>query len=676
MIDGENLMRIQEPTNKNRSRLVFLFGIACFLFVVLAVRLGWHQIIRAEEYAQMATDQQTSDSTVQAVRGSIKDRNGRDLAISAATNTIWVRPDSVKGNGNTPEEIETNLIHQTAVLSNYLAMSEEAIREIITSDRKLLRIAKYVDMDVANQIREEKLAGIEITEDVKRYYPMGAFACHALGGTTDDNYGLAGIELAYNRYLAGIDGRWITNKDNTGNSLSYGTERYYQPRDGYSVILTLDANIQHIVETALVQAQERTQADRVMCLIMDPENGEILAMAQTPEFDPNDPRVPMDPEEAAIMETLSAEDQMAYWNKMWRNFNISDTYEPGSTFKLITSGIVLDEGAVNLQEKFMCGGSIKVADATLRCWNYPHSHGWQTLEQAVQNSCNPVMVQLVQRIGLTAYYAGLDQFGLTEKTGVDFPGEGYNILQKKETAGPVGLATMAYGQGIAVTPVSLLTAISAYANDGLLMKPRLVKALVDAEGQIVEEYGPEITRRCVSSQTSDDVLSIMESVVTEGGGGTARVTGYRIGGKTGTASKPEGGGYSDTDVYGSFIGVAPIDDPQIAILVIVDTPKGVLYGSQTAAPAAKVILQEVFRYMDIKPQYTEAEEAVLRTGKTEVPDVIGQSMEDAIGILGGQSLGFVIAPKTDLYEDLIVTDQYPRSGTLIDLNTKVTLYYE
>ena len=669
-------MRIQEPTNKNRSRLVFLFGIACLLFVLLAGRLGWHQILRAEEYNQMATDQQTSDSTVRAVRGSIRDRNGRDLAISAATNTIWVRPDSVKGNGSTPGEIQENLTRQTQVLARYLQMPEETIQAIITSDRKLLRIAKYVDMDVANQIREEQLAGIEITEDVKRYYPMDDFASHVLGGTTDDNYGLAGIELAYNRYLAGIDGRWITNKDNTGNSLSYGTEKYFEPRDGYSVILTLDANIQHIVEVALEQAQERTKADRVMCLMMDPKTGEILAMAQTPEFDPNDPRVPMDPKEAAALEALPPEEQMAYWNKMWRNFNISDTYEPGSTFKLITAGIALDEVVTNLHETFVCTGSYTVADSRIRCWYYPRAHGRQTLAQAIQNSCNPVMIQLVQRIGLTAYYAGLEQFGLTEKTGVDFPGEGYNILQKRETAGPVGLATMAYGQGIAVTPISLLTAISSYANDGLVMKPRMVKALVDAQGQIVEEYEPEISRRPVSSQTCADILTIMESVVSEGGGGTAKIPGYRIGGKTGTASKPEAGGYSDTDVYGSFIGVAPVDDPKIAILVIVDTPKGVLYGSQTAAPAAKVIMQEVFRYLDIKPQYTEAEEAALRTGKTQVPEVVGQSMSDAIGILGGQSLGYTIAPQTDLYEDLIVLDQFPRSGTLIDVNTKVTLYYE
>lgn len=633
-------------------------------------------IIRSEKYTQMATDQQTKDSTVQAVRGAIQDRNGRDLAISAATNTIWVRTDAVRGNGSTPEEVEKNLAHQVRVLAEYLSMEEEAVRATLTSERKLLRVAKYVDMDIAAAIRSEKLAGIEITEDVKRSYPMGAFASHVLGGTTDDQNGLAGIELAYNRFLAGVDGRWITHKDNTGNSLSYGTERYYQPRDGYTVQLTLDANIQHIVETALIAAQEQTKADRVMCMIMDPKTSGILAMAEIPEFDPNNPRVPLDETEAAYVASLPGDEQVAYWNKMWRNFCISDAYEPGSTFKLITAGIVLDEAATNLRETFLCTGTYPVADAVLKCWYYPRSHGWQTLAQAVQNSCNPVMIQLAQRVGLTAYYNGLERFGLMEKTGVDFPGEGYNILQKKETAGPVGLATMAYGQGIAVTPVSLLTAVSAYANGGLLMKPHFVQALVDSDGHTVEEYGPVITRRAVSQQTSDDMLAIMESVVTEGGGGTARVPGYRIGGKTGTANKPEGGGYSKTDVYGSFIGLAPVDDPRIAILVIVDTPKGTLYGSQTAAPAAKAIMQEVFRYLDIQPKYTAAEEKAMRSGKAEVPDVVGQSMSDAIGMLGGRSLGYSISPKTDLYEDLIVIDQYPRAGTLIDMQTNVTLYYE
>ncbi|NCB41193.1 MAG: PASTA domain-containing protein [Clostridia bacterium] len=669
-------MRRIEPTNKNRSRLVFFFGAACFLFALLALRLGWHQIVQAEKYAQMATDQQTSDSVVQAVRGSILDRNGRDLAISAATNTIWVRPDAVKGGGDAKGENEQNIQNEALILSELLGMEKDDVKRLITSDKKLLRIAKSIDMDTANLIRDQQLAGIEITEDVKRYYPMGIFASHLLGSTTDDNAGLSGIELAYNRYLSGVDGRWITNKDITGNSLSYGTEKYYQAEDGYSVMLTIDANIQHIVETALKQALEKTKATRVMCLIMDPKNGDILAMSQIPQFDPNSPREPIDTKDSAYLQALSEQEKVEYWNKMWRNFCINDTYEPGSTFKLITAGIALDEGVTNLKETFYCSGTYAVADAVLKCWYYPNFHGKENLEQAIQNSCNPVMIELALRIGLEDYYAGLDNFGLREKTGIDFPGESFNILQKQDTAGPVGLATMAYGQGIAVTPVSLLTAVCVYANEGLLMQPRLVKSLIDSQGQVVEEFPSQITRRSVSSQTASDILEIMESVVEEGGSGTAKITGYRIGGKTGTANKPEGGGYSKTDVYGSFIGLAPVEDPQLAILVIVDTPQGVLYGSQTAAPAARNILEGVFRYMDIQPQYTEAEEAALRSGKVAVPDVIGQSVENAIGILGGKSLNYLIAPEIAQFEELLVSDQYPRAGAEIDINTKVTLYYK
>lgn len=669
-------MRRIEPTNKNRSRLVFFFGVACLLFVLLALRLGWHQIINAEKYAQMATDQQTSDSVVQAVRGSIRDRTGRDLAISAATNTIWVRPDAVKGSGGAKLENEQAIEEEAHILATLLSMDKEDVKKLITSDKKLLRIAKSIDMDVANQIREQKLIGIEITEDVKRYYPMGVFASHLLGSTTDDNAGLSGVELAYNRYLSGIDGRWITNKDITGNSLSYGKEKYYQAEDGYSVVLTIDATIQHIVESALAQALEKTKASRVMCLIMDPKTGEVLAMSQIPQFDPNQPRAPIDEKDAVVVEALSDTEKVAYWNKMWRNFCISDTYEPGSTFKLITAGIALDQGVTNLKETFYCSGTYTVADAVLKCWYYPRSHGKENLEKAIQNSCNPVMIQLAQRVGLKKYYAGLDNFGLTEKTGIDFPGESNNILQKQETAGPVGLATMAYGQGIAVTSISLLTAVCSYGNKGLLMQPQLVKALVDSEGNVVETFSPQITRRSVSSQTALDILNIMESVVNEGGSGTAKIAGYRIGGKTGTANKPEGGGYSKTDVYGSFIGIAPIEDPQLAILVIVDSPRGVLYGSQTAAPAAKTIMEEVFRYMDIQPQYTQAEAEALRSGKVGVPDVIGQSVESAIGILGGLSLNYLIVPKIEQYEDLMVKDQYPKGGVEIDVNTKVTLYYE
>ncbi|MBQ3921259.1 MAG: stage V sporulation protein D, partial [Firmicutes bacterium] len=498
------------------------------------------------------------------------------------------------------------------------------VKEIITSDKKLVRLAKNIDRETADQIKAEKLAGIEINEDAKRYYPLGAFASHILGSTTDDNVGLTGLERYYNRYLAGLDGRWITSKDSNRKSLVYGTNKYYSAEDGYTLVTTIDENIQYIVTQKIQKALLDTRADRVMCMIMDPNTAEILAMAQTGEYDPNDPRAPRSGDEEKFAAMSSAE-QVAYWNKLWRNFCVCDTYEPGSTFKLITTSIALDTGVTYLGETFYCSGTIKVADRTLRCWYYPRSHGRETLQQAVENSCNPVMIQLAQRLGLTAYYEGLDAFGLTEKTGIDFPGESSNILQNRRTAGPVGLATMSYGQGIAVTPVSLVTAIGSLANGGYLMQPRLVKALLDPDGNVVESYDPVIKSRSVSKQTAEDVLSIMEMVVSEGGGGNAKVPGYRIGGKTGTANKPEGGGYSDTDVYASFIGVAPIDDPKFVILVIVDTPRGVLYGSSTAAPCAKEIMQEVLLYMDVQPQYTDAEKKAIASNQAVVPDLTGQS---------------------------------------------------
>ena len=399
-------------------------------------------------------------------------------------------------------------------------------------------------------------------------------------------------------------------------------------------------------------------------------------MAQTGEYDLNNPREGITDEDKAYLETASESEKVAYWNKLWRNFCVCDTYEPGSTFKLITTSIGLETGATKMNEKFYCNGFIKVADAVLKCWDYPNKHEEETLQEAVENSCNPVMATIASRIGLTKFYEGLDTFGLTEKTGIDFPGESYNILQSKSTAGPVGLATMSYGQGIAVTPISLVTAVSSLANEGLLMQPRLVKTIYDSQGNLVEEFEPTIKSRSVSKQTADDVLSIMEMVVSEGGGGKAKIAGYRIGGKTGTASKPlDTGGYSDTDVYASFIGVAPIDDPKFVILVIVDTPQGVKYGSSTAAPCAKAIMEEVLPYMEVAPSYTASELKSIQSKQTTVPSLTGKSVEDAIGILAGRELEYALSPECEDYTQMVVEDQYPRAGATVDKNTEVVLYY-
>lgn len=679
--------KMTPSTNKNKKRLIFFFGVICVMSGLLAFRVGWVQIVRGEEYSRLAVEQQTSDVPISAKRGIIYDRNGEELAISAVTNTIWVRPASVVDSTLTDAENQSRIDRTARNLADILDMDEAEVKETITQKRLLVRVAKYVDKEKADLIRagmnakideapEKKIYGIEIAEDVKRNYPLGAFASHLLGSTTDDNQGLSGIELKYNKYLSGIPGRWIKSKDIGGKSLTYGVEKYFQAEDGLNLVLTIDEVIQHYVEKALEQVQTNTSAKRVMCIAMQPKTGEILALAVTPDFDPNDPRTPTDPAEAKKVEAMDNKQKQEYWNEMWRNPLISDTYEPGSTFKLLTTSIALENGVTYPNDHFVCNGYYMVAGTRIRCSKFPNSHGPETLTQGVQNSCNPVFIQLAQRLGWDKYYSGLMKFGLGEKTGVDYPGEGGNILQKKETAGPVGLATMSFGQGIAVTPISLITAISAIGNGGNLMEPHMVKAMTDSDGNVVQEIEPKIVRQVISKQTSDEVKLMMEAVVSEGGGGTAKIMGYRIGGKTATAQKPENGRYAEGKYYSSFLGMAPMDDPQIAVLLIVDEPQGLHYGSQTAGPGVKMILEDVLRYYNIAPQYTAEEQKQIDSQMTQVPNAIGQGMEEAIGILGGQQLNYVISPKLDSVEDVTVVDQYPKAGEKVPVGSTVTLYYK
>ena len=665
-----------KTSDKQRRRLAFVFGAVCLLFTGLAVRLGYHMIIKADEYSAKAIRQQTKDSIVLATRGEILDRNHNEFAISATANTIWVRPDTVKGNGKTEKEIEKNIKTEALTLSEILGMEYKDVLETITAEKKLIKLAKNIDDEVAQTIRDAKCAGIEIVEDAKRYYPLGAFASHVIGATTDDNVGLLGLELYYNNYLSGINGRMITSKDGGSNALSYGTSKYYAAEDGSTVVSTIDENIQYIVENRIAEAKETCEASRVMCMIQDPKTGEILAMAQTEEYDPNDPRTPLDEKIKAGFDNMNDQTKVNYWNSIWRNFCICDTYEPGSTFKLITTAIALDEGVTNKTDKFYCPGKVEVADATLKCWCYPKAHYDETLVQAVENSCNPAMITLVQRLGLTKYYEGLDSFGLTTKTGVDYPGESVNILQDKSTAGPVGLATMGYGQGIAVTPVNLVTAISSIANDGKLMQPHFLKEVLDGDGNLTYSYEPTVTSISMSQQTADDMLEIMGEVVDEGGGGNARIPGYLIGGKTGTAQKPEGGAYSKTDFYCSFIGIAPLDDPRFTILVVVDSPRVNISGSAAAAPCAREIMRDIFVYLGIEPHYTDEELVALNKTLVTVPDLTGKSGETAVGILGGRGLAYSFAPSTEQYVNLAVVDQYPHAGEEVTRGTIVTLYYE
>lgn len=657
--------------NKSKKRLIMAFMVMCAACLALCVRVGWIQIVKGAEYSKMAVEQQTRDVPIAAKRGAIYDTNGKKLAVSATCYTVWARPANVRA-GNTPEEREARVKETTHELSAILGKDENETKELLTKRQSLVKIENYLDKETADQIRKKELPGIEIAEDAKRYYPLGAFLAHTMGSVTNDNSGLSGIELEYDQYLSGTSGRWIKNTDVAGNNLPEGTEKYYQAEDGLGLVLTIDETIQHYVEKSLKTVQKNTKADRVMCVMMAPKTGDVLALAQTPEFDPNDSRTPLDKKEQKKLEAIPDSKKMEYWNAMWRNSLISDVYEPGSTFKLLTTSMALEEKKTNIKEKFTCTGSINVSGTTLKCWRSYNPHGTQTLEQAVGNSCNPVFVTLAQRMGIEKFYDHLTTFGISQKTGIDFPGEGNSILQDKNTAGPVGLATMGYGQGVAVTPIQLITAISSLGNEGKLMRPRLVKALVDEKGDTVKEFDTEIVRQTVSKKTASEMCRIMEYVVAKGGAGTAKVDGYKVGGKTGTANKAKGGGYS-LQTYSSFIGMAPMNDPQVAILVIVDNPKGVKFGSQTAAPGAKLILEDTLRYMEIQPKLTKAERKALDEEQVIVPDLKGEGLEEAIGILGGLSLKYK-ASGGKQNKDFVIQDQYPRAGEKINKGGTVYLY--
>ena len=654
-------------TLKHKRRIAIGFFAIAILLIALTFRVAWIQIIDAEEYTEKAILQQTTDTPVEAKRGVIYDRNGKELATSTTCYTLWVWPAQFTS-GKTAAEIK----EMSAEIAGIVDKDSEKIEAGVTKEQYMVALAKYLDKETADKIRALKYTGLEISAATKRNYPLGSFASHVLGSVNDDNQGRTGLELQYDEYLSGVSGRWVRNHDISGNELVEGREEYHEAKDGLNVVSTLDEAIQHYAEKALDEGMEKTGAKRIMCLIMEPETGDILASTVTPGFDPNNATVPTD--EKIAEEYEKAKNKTEVLSKMWRNPIVSDTYEPGSTFKLITASSAIEEKAITTTETFSCNSRITIAGVTLHCWSH-RDHGTQTIKEAIGNSCNPVLAKVASKMGKTTFYKYLDLYGITEKTGVDYPGEAGSIVQSLENVGPVELATIGYGQGISVTPIQLLTAVSAIGNDGVLMQPRYVKALTDSDGKVVKDYEPVTVRKVLSSKTASEMRSIMEYVVSEGGGGNAKITGYRIGGKTGTANKVENGKYGE-NYYSSFIGMAPMDDPKVSILVIVDSPKGSYYGSIVAAPIAKSILSDVLRYMNITPEYTEDEKAAMEGNYTVVPDVVGKEFSEAAGIIGGKDLKYS-RPKSARDDDnFTVVDQYPKAGTKVKKNSVVYVYKE
>lgn len=647
----------------NKKRLIIaLLLVLCAVFFLTA-RIGYLQIVRGEEFKKEALGQWTRGIPVKPKRGIIYDRNKKKLAVSVSKDTIWVRPADVD---------KQNEKKTAQKLSQILNLDEKEVYEKLKSKQNLIKLKQWVEEDESEKVRKGKFKGIEIVEDSKRYYPNKNFAAHILGHTNIDQVGQYGIERIYNDYLTGVPGKWVKTTDAVGRQLPYDYEKLYEAKDGVNVVLTIDETIQSFAEKLSLQAQTKHNAKNASIIVMDVKTGEVLAMANKPDYDPNDPRVPADENLKKQWEEMSDEEVQKNWFEMWRNFPINDNYEPGSTFKILTTASGLEENLINEKSQFYCGGKITKVKNGGSC---VRPHGSQTLGEAFKNSCNVAMADIGLALGSQSFYKYIKVFGFGEKTQISLTGETEGIIPSgPEVIKDINLTTISYGYGVAITPMQLITAVSSVVNGGELMKPLIVKELIDSEGKVVEKYETEIVRKPISKQTSKKMLEILEQSMKSTVNEEEFVQGYRVGGKTGTARKIVDGKYKQVYVS-SFIGVAPINDPKIAVLVIVDEPdptRGGYYGNLVAKPVAGELIKETLEYLNIKP--TEVKEGK-ESREVIVPDVRKKSMEKAGEIILQEGLDY----EMDAYyveNDDIVKDQFPTPGTKVKRGSVIELYLD
>ncbi|MBP3283975.1 MAG: PASTA domain-containing protein [Clostridia bacterium] len=646
---------------KTKKRMLVLMGLFLVALVVLAGRVAWIQTVESEKLQKMAYDQQTRDRTINSSRGTIYSSDNKVLAISASMETISVTPSQV-----------ANAAELSQKLADLLGLEYNEVYEKVTSKAALVTIAKNVEKDVTDILREwineTKTKGVKIDETNKRYYPNNRLAAHVLGFVGSDNQGLYGIEKSYEDVLTGIPGRVISETDGKGNDIPFSSEEYYAPQNGRDLVLSIDSSIQYFTEKALAPAViDNDCVKGGVAIVMKPSTGDVLAMAVYPDYDPNEAFGPYDEEQAAIWDSLDATEKKKLRESAWRNKAISDTYEPGSTFKVITTSAALDSGTATLDDHFTCVGRITVGGATMKCWRYYRPHGVQTFTEALGNSCNPAFIQLGVKMGKETFYKYIDAFGFTEKTGIELPGEATGVFHAIQNVHDTELATAAFGQRFNITPISLIAAISAVANDGKLMVPRIVKEVRDSDGNTLYSNEPKVVRQVISKETSEKVRGMMEKVVSEGTGGNAYIKGYEVGGKTGTAEQGIG---ASTWYVASFVGIAPANNPEIAVLVALFDPKGPSHGGGAiAAPVTKQIIEETLRYLQIQPNNADE----MNTGVI-VPEVRGLTVAETRTKLKEAGLKYNFQ---GTYSDTsIVKDQIPKPNIEVLENSSIILYTE
>lgn len=656
---GGIYLAVPDMKIKKRARtMLFVFAL---LFLVMIARIFYWQFIADDRLRKEAFVLQNSSRVISPRRGTIRDRNGKEIAISASVETVGINPKEIR-NADRP------LAEIAAGLADILDMQKEDILAKMNKNSSYELIKRKIERNTGNLIRkfarQEKIPGIDIYEDTKRFYPYGNLAAHIIGYTGTDNQGLDGIELMMEKYLRGLPGRIMSEVDARGNEIAFGDENRIAPQDGYDVILTIDETIQHFVNKELDRAIADNKVENgATAIVMDPSTGDLLAICSKPDYDLNKPFGPLSGYTEEEWKGLTLDEKKQKLNIVWRDKAISDAYEPGSTFKAITSVAGLEEGIVN-PDTVVNDYPVKIGKWTFNCWRRGNLHGNETFTEGVYNSCNPVFVRIAQSIGIPKFYDYVRSFGFYEKTGIILPGESTGLQHVKPSE--VDMAAGSFGQRFTITPIQLITAYCAIANGGKLLKPRLVKELSDVSGNIVKTFPVITVRNVISKQTATTMKSILQGVVSEGTGKNAYVPGYRVAGKTGTSQTTD-----RTRYIASFSSIAPADNPSICVLVVLDNPKGDSHmGGAIAAPVAGRIIEQVLSYLQVEKIYNDKDRKLIQK-EVIVPDVTGMSIAEAQKLLKSKNLS---GKSGENNEDGQVVSQMPLHGTLVNEGSVIYLY--
>jgi len=642
----------------NRRNVLIIVLVILLAAIGLTVRLGYLMILKSAEYAKRAEDLHERERAIKAKRGTIYDINGVEIATNKPVSTISVIHSQITN----PERV-------IKVLSDVLGLSEDTIKKKVEKNSSIERIKSNVDKDIADAIREYDLDGVMVDEDYKRYYPYGSLASKVIGFTGSDNQGIIGLEVEYEKYLKGIDGTILTLTTAYGVEIENAAEDRIEPQAGNNLIISLDVNIQKYAEQAALKIMEAKNANNVKLIIMNPQNGEIYAMVNAPEFDLNDPYTLTENMLVDIdVSSMTDKQKNELLNNMWRNACISDTYEPGSAFKIVTATAALEEHVVKLDDNFFCPGYKVVEDRRIRCHKVG-GHGSENFVEGIKNSCNPVFMEIGARVGITNMYKCFSKLGLFNKTGIDLPGEATSIMHKAENVGAVELATISFGQSFQITPLQLLAASSAVINGGNIVTPHFGIKIKNQDGTTEKTFDYQGNTGVISKETSDTMRMLLEAVVAEGTGKRAYLPGFRIGGKTATSEKlPR----SSKRYISSFIGFAPADNPQVIALVLIDEPIGIYYGGAIAAPVIAEVFNNILPYLGVEESYTESEIQEYNIGTIQMPNFVGMNLQEVKQILKANDYGEI----DYLGEGDTVMEQFPLAGEWINLNSDLILYLE